>query len=78
MVKDALRVGGHGYVTKMDAGAELLQAIRMVSEGKPFVSQRIVSQGLEAQIKIRIERLHKLDEDLAAAGFCRYPDDFSS
>jgi two-component system NarL family response regulator len=45
MVKDALRVGGHGYVTKMDAGAELLKAIRTVSEGKRFVSQRIVSQG---------------------------------
>jgi DNA-binding NarL/FixJ family response regulator len=45
MVEDALRVGGHGYVTKMDAGAELLKAIRTVSEGKRFVSQRIISQG---------------------------------
>ena len=51
MVKDALRVGGHGYVTKMDAGAELLKAIRMVSEGKPFVSQRIVSQGWKPEIQ---------------------------
>lgn len=45
MVEDALRVGGRGYVAKMDAGAELLQAIRTVSEGKQFVSQRIVAQG---------------------------------
>jgi DNA-binding NarL/FixJ family response regulator len=51
MVKDALRVGGHGYVTKMDAGAELLKAIRMVTEGKSFVSQRIVSQDWKAEIE---------------------------
>jgi DNA-binding NarL/FixJ family response regulator len=51
MVEDALRVGGHGYVTKMDAGAELLKAIRAVSEGKRFVSQRIVSQGWKTEIQ---------------------------
>jgi two-component system NarL family response regulator len=51
MVEDALRVGGHGYVTKMDAGAELLKAIRTVSEGNRFVSQRIVSQGWKPEIE---------------------------
>jgi DNA-binding NarL/FixJ family response regulator len=45
MVKDALNVGGHGYVAKIDAGSELLKAIRAVRDGKQFVSQRIVSQG---------------------------------
>jgi DNA-binding NarL/FixJ family response regulator len=45
MVQDAVRVGGHGYVTKMGRGIRLLRAIRTVREGKPFVSQRIVSQG---------------------------------
>jgi len=45
MVKDALKVGGQGYVAKIDAGSELLKAIRSVHEGKRFVSQRIVSQG---------------------------------
>ena len=45
MVKDALNVGGHGYVAKIDAGQELLKAISLVREGKQFVSQRIVSQG---------------------------------
>jgi DNA-binding NarL/FixJ family response regulator len=45
MAKDALNVGGHGYVAKIDAGSELLKAIRAVGEGKQFVSQRIVSQG---------------------------------
>jgi DNA-binding NarL/FixJ family response regulator len=49
MAEDALRVGGHGYVAKMDAGSELLKAIRAVSEGKRFVSQRIVSQGWRAE-----------------------------
>lgn len=45
MVQDAVRVGGHGYVTKMDAASDLLRAIRTVREGKRFVSQRIVSPG---------------------------------
>src|SRR5437588_9402121 len=45
MVKDALRTGGHGYVAKIDAGSELLKAIRSVREGTRFVSQRILSQG---------------------------------
>jgi two-component system, NarL family, response regulator NreC len=45
MVEDAVRAGGHGYVAKMDAGSDLLKAIRAVREGKRFVSQRIASQG---------------------------------
>ena len=45
MVEDALRAGGHGYVAKVDAGSELLGAIRAVSEGTQFVSQRILAQG---------------------------------
>jgi len=49
MVQDAVRVGGHGYVTKMDAGSDLLKAIRTVREGKRFVSQRIVSQGWQPE-----------------------------
>jgi DNA-binding NarL/FixJ family response regulator len=45
MVQNALNVGGHGYVAKTDAGTELLKAIRTVSEGKRFVSQRILALG---------------------------------
>lgn len=41
----ALKAGGHGYVTKADAGLELMKAIRTVLEGTVFVSQRIVNQG---------------------------------
>ena len=49
MVKDAMNVGGHGYVAKIDAGQELLKAISPVREGKQFVSQRIVSQGWKTE-----------------------------
>ncbi len=45
MVKDALNTGGHAYVAKIDAGAELLHAIHAVRQGKQFVSKRIASQG---------------------------------
>ena len=45
VVESAMRMGGHGYVAKTDAGSELLNAIRTVSAGQEFVSQRIVSQG---------------------------------
>jgi DNA-binding NarL/FixJ family response regulator len=38
---EAMNVGGHGYVTKIDAAAELLRAIQSVREGARFVSQRI-------------------------------------
>ena len=48
MANEALRAGGHGYVTKVDAGSELLKAIRIVGEGTRFVSQRIVDQGWTA------------------------------
>jgi DNA-binding NarL/FixJ family response regulator len=46
MVKEALKAGGHGYVTKSDAALELLKAISIVREGPCFVSTRmIVDQG---------------------------------
>ena len=56
MVKDALNVGGHGYVAKIDAGQELLKAISLVREGKQFVSQRIVSQGWKIESHGSAER----------------------
>jgi two-component system, NarL family, response regulator NreC len=51
IVEDAVRVGGHAYVAKMDAGSDLLKAIRSVREGKRFVSQRIASQGWTADLR---------------------------
>jgi DNA-binding NarL/FixJ family response regulator len=41
IAEEALRVGGSGYVVKMDAPSELLPAIRAVLEGKRFVSARL-------------------------------------
>ena len=45
MANEALKIGGHGYVSKTDAGTELLKAIQSVREGTRFVSQRIRDQG---------------------------------
>ncbi len=50
MVKEAMNVGGHGYVTKIDAAEELLHAIRSVRDGTRFVSQRIRDQGWTASV----------------------------
>ena len=44
MANEAMKVGGHGYVTKIDAAAELLKAIQSVRDGTRFVSQRIRDQ----------------------------------
>jgi len=41
MVREAFNSGGDGYVTKVDAVSELLEAIHAVLEGNQFVSQRI-------------------------------------
>jgi DNA-binding NarL/FixJ family response regulator len=45
IANEALKIGGHGYVSKMDAGTELLKAIQSVREGTRFVSERIRDQG---------------------------------
>jgi DNA-binding NarL/FixJ family response regulator len=50
MAKDAMETGGHGYVSKTDAGGELIRAIHSVREGKLFVSRRIASQGWTPQM----------------------------
>lgn len=40
----ALEAGGAGYVVKSDAGRELLPAVRALSEGKRYVSARLVGR----------------------------------
>ncbi len=45
IAKAAMKVGGHGYVTKIDASSELLQAIQSVRDGTHFVSRRVRDQG---------------------------------
>ncbi len=48
MVKEAMNVGGHGYVTKLDAAEELLRAIHSVRGDTLFMSQRVRDQGWTA------------------------------
>ena len=43
MANEASRVGGRGYVVKIDAASELLTAIRSVDEGTFFVSRQLPS-----------------------------------
>jgi DNA-binding NarL/FixJ family response regulator len=40
----ALEAGGGGYIVKSDAGRELLPAVRALSEGKRYVSARLVGR----------------------------------
>ncbi|MGH9405766.1 MAG: response regulator [Terriglobia bacterium] len=47
MVREALRAGVRGYLLKSDPSSELLDAIRTLSQHKPFLSHRI-SQKLGA------------------------------
>jgi len=54
MAIDAMKVGGHGYVTTIDAAAELLTAIHVVHEGTQFVSQRIRSQGWKPDNSVNV------------------------
>ena len=45
VVRAALSTGAHGYVLKMDAGAELLSAIEGVLRGDQFLSSRLNGHG---------------------------------
>jgi DNA-binding NarL/FixJ family response regulator len=49
MASEVLKGGGHGFVAKIDAGSELLKAVRTVCAGGRFVSQHIVDQGWEQE-----------------------------
>jgi len=44
----ALEAGGVGYLVKSDAGRELLAAMKAVSEGKRYMSARLVGQAFFA------------------------------
>ncbi len=41
VVEEAFDSGGSGYVVKLDAASELMEAVEAVSQGKQFVSSRI-------------------------------------
>ena len=41
-VQRAMQAGAHGYVLKDSAGAEVIEAVRALHEGKRYFSQKIV------------------------------------
>jgi DNA-binding NarL/FixJ family response regulator len=47
-VLGALRAGIHGFVVKSQASADLVQAIRVVNDGKPYLSPGISATVVEA------------------------------
>ena len=49
-VYQALRVGATGYVLKESAGAELIKAIRAVSDGNIYLSERIPARDISSYI----------------------------
>jgi DNA-binding NarL/FixJ family response regulator len=49
MAKQGFSTGAHGFVAKIDAALDVLNAIRTVREGKRFVSQRLLSLGWQPE-----------------------------
>jgi DNA-binding NarL/FixJ family response regulator len=46
LADEALRAGAQGYVLKLDATTELVEAAKAVLSGKRFVSRRLKSFGV--------------------------------
>ena len=40
----AIRAGAHGYLTKENAVAQLVQAIRVVASGRPYISAKVAEE----------------------------------
>ncbi len=56
----ALRAGALGYVLKQSAGTELVEAIRAVNAGRPYLSQKLtetIQIDSERQVKSPLQRL---------------------
>jgi DNA-binding NarL/FixJ family response regulator len=54
IAEEALRTGAYGYLTKSNAGSELLPAIEEVLQGKPFVTASLVGPHLVASQHERV------------------------
>ncbi len=48
LVKDALRAGIRGYVLKVDAGQELVSAVRSVLNGSVYLSREVLRKWFES------------------------------
>ncbi|HWY21962.1 MAG TPA: hypothetical protein VNX26_12130 [Candidatus Acidoferrum sp.] len=76
LVRAALSNGAQGHVLKVDAGSELLPAIKAVLQGEKGVSSGIkqrkgttmLSPEEIAQIEAEIERLERLREECIDSG----------
>ncbi len=58
----ALRAGALGYVLKQSAGTELVEAIRAVSAGRPYLSQKLtetIEIASGQQVKSPLQRLSR-------------------
>ena len=51
VVQAALATGGHGYVVKVDAGTDLLKAIRAVLQGDCFLSASVTAQNRDNGVR---------------------------
>jgi len=50
-VREAFASGGRGFLTKMDAGSELLSAVRMVHLKRKFTSRSITKRALDIAVE---------------------------
>ncbi len=55
----AIRLGAHGYITKEGAGTELVNAIRKVHAGRPYISMEVAEQLAMDSMPNRHELPHK-------------------
>jgi CheY-like chemotaxis protein len=63
---ESLRVGGHGYVIKSDAGSELSAAVKAVMLGEQFVSARLAGQILTGVTNEQARDRLRIKETLAS------------
>ncbi len=55
----AIRLGAHGYITKESAGTDLVNAIRKVRSGRPYISMEVAEQLAMDAMPTRDDMPHK-------------------
>jgi DNA-binding NarL/FixJ family response regulator len=56
LVQEALAAGARGFMLKSDAGADLLGAVKSVSQGRPFFSARVAEFVVQGYMRSGTER----------------------
>jgi CheY-like chemotaxis protein len=73
IVREALRLGAHGYIQKVSAGTDLLAAIDAVLAGRRFVSRSVAfPEPIDAPAPHRHEILFCPDDATVVDAFTRY------